>query len=74
MEYLLTAKDFLLSAGSLWFVWVMAFLVFAGVSAIFMYHWKPHFAHSTTIKRTALVYFIGGAVILLSAALIIIFF
>lgn len=66
-------SEALTSQTALWWVWALFVLIFLLMSAILTYHWRPYYSIDPHVRTMRRVHHIGGALLLVIAALILIF-
>ncbi len=62
----------LFSAKVLWIVLGIAILFYALSGSIFVYHWNSYSSNDRRVKRMKMLYFAGGALILVTGALFLV--
>ncbi len=55
----------------LWILWALLLVGTLLMAAILSYHWKPHIAYDTRVKRAGTIFYIGAALLVLSSAIIL---
>jgi hypothetical protein len=67
MDYASTTRALAFSPSVFWVVFGLTLLVWAGMSAVLVYHWNTYGTGDPKIRRMKRVYFIGSSLLFLSA-------
>lgn len=66
-------SEVLATKTTLWWLLGVFAVIFMTMSAILTYHWRPYYEIDKHVRTMRLVHHIGGAVLIIAAALILIF-
>lgn len=65
--------DLLTTKAALWWALGLFTVFFITMSAILTYHWRPYYEIDKHVRGMRLVHHIGGTILIIAAALILIF-